>query len=304
MPAQDATGDDRRFAILGATHHAPPPEPGLYLVSTPIGNLADITIRAVQILAAADLIACEDTRVSRVLLEHYGIRTRTIAYHEHNAARQRPKLMAALSEGKSVALISDAGTPLISDPGFRLVADAAEAGRPVIPVPGPSALLAALVASGLSTDSFLFAGFLPQKSGRRRNRIEALSGIPASLVFYESPNRVAATLSDLAAILGGDRPAVVARELTKRFETIRRDTLDALFEYYENEKIKGEIVIIVGAGEEAAQSSGIDIDAALLEALSRLGASAAAGEVAKASGHDRRSLYKRAVELKSQADGS
>lgn len=295
--SQQDRDDGRQFVLLGAAHTAPPLAPALYLVATPIGNLGDITIRALQTLAAADIVACEDTRVSRVLADHYGMSTRLIAYHEHNAVRQRPKLLAALAEGRSVALISDAGTPLVSDPGFRLVAEAAAAGHAIVPLPGPSALLAALVASGLATDTFLFAGFLPAKAAARRRRIERLRTVDASLVFYESPHRLAAALQDLAGGLDGDRPAVVARELTKKFETVRRGTISTLYEYYEKNNIKGEVVIVVGPPAEEVRSADIDIDAALREAMARGGASAAAGEVARATGLDRRTLYKRAVAL-------
>ncbi|MBB4301981.1 16S rRNA (cytidine1402-2'-O)-methyltransferase [Rhodobium orientis] len=301
--ASPTTKDARRtFAVFGASVAAPRLEPGLYVVSTPIGNLGDITLRALQTLTGADVIACEDTRVSRVLTNHYAIDTRLLAYHDHNAEKQRPKLLQMLADGAAVALISDAGTPLISDPGLKLVAESLDAGHRVVPIPGASALLAATVAAGLATDTVLFAGFLPNKGGPRQRRIEALAGIPASLVFYESPNRLAAGLKDLAEVLGADRPAAVARELTKKFETVRRGTLGDLAEGYAGESVKGEIVIVVAPPGEIAETE-IDIDAALAEALSRSGASAAAGEVAKATGRDRRMLYKRAVELKAAATG-
>src|SRR5262245_49582458 len=209
----------RRFSVGGQGLSAPAIPPGLYLVATPIGNLADITLRALEVLAAAELIACEDTRVTSVLLRRYGIAAPLAAYHEHNAARQRPRLLAALAAGKAVALVSDAGTPLVSDPGYRLAAAARDAGHAVIPIPGPSAVLAALVASGLPTDTFLFAGFLPVKAGPRAARLAALAGVPATLVFFEAPQRLGAALAALAAAYGGDRPARVARELTKIHET-------------------------------------------------------------------------------------
>ena len=246
MTSEKPIGAGRRFMLMGAALEAAPLAPALYLVATPIGNLSDITIRALQTLAGADLIACEDTRVSHILLDHYGIRTPLLTYHEHNAAKQRPKLLAALAQGKSVALISDAGTPLISDPGYRLVDDVVAAGFDIVPVPGASALLTAIVASGLATDTFVFAGFLPTKSGARRRRVEALAGIAASLVFYESPRRLPAALKDLCDVLGDERPSVVGRELTKKFETFKRGSLKTLSEYYEDQKIKGEIAIVVG----------------------------------------------------------
>ncbi|TIR21441.1 MAG: 16S rRNA (cytidine(1402)-2'-O)-methyltransferase, partial [Mesorhizobium sp.] len=209
----------RRSYVIGQTEiPARPLAPALYLVATPIGNLADITLRALETLAAADIIACEDTRVSRVLLDRYGIRRRTTAYHEHNAAEAGPKLIAALLAGQSVALISDAGTPLISDPGYRLVGEALDQGIRVVPIPGPSAPLAALTASGLPSDAFLFAGFLPVKTGQRLTRLEALKTVPATLIFFESPRRLAETLGAMVEALGGARKAAIGRELTKTFE--------------------------------------------------------------------------------------
>lgn len=276
---------------------APALSAGLYIVATPIGHLGDVTLRALATLAAADLVACEDTRVTRVLLERYGIRTPTIAYHEHNAGRQRPRLMAELLAGRSVALVSDAGTPLVSDPGYRLVAEVAALGLPVVPVPGASALLSALVVAGLPTDTVLFAGFLPQKGGPRRRRIETLAAVPATLVLYESPHRVAETLADLAAILGADRPAVVARELTKLYETVVRAPLGDLAERFAGAPPKGEIVLVVGPPIER-ETSGEDADALLVAALSTMPASAAAADVSRATGLDRRELYRRALELK------
>ncbi len=276
---------------------APALSAGLYIVATPIGHLGDVTLRALATLAAADLVACEDTRVTRVLLERYGIRTPTIAYHEHNAGRQRPRLMAELLAGRSVALVSDAGTPLVSDPGYRLVAEVAALGLPVVPVPGASALLSALVVAGLPTDTVLFAGFLPQKGGPRRRRIETLAAVPATLVLYESPHRVAETLADLAAILGADRPAVVARELTKLYETVVRAPLGDLAERFAGAPPKGEIVLVVGPPIER-ETSEEDADALLVAALSTMPASAAAADVSRATGLDRRELYRRALELK------
>ncbi|MGO4682556.1 16S rRNA (cytidine(1402)-2'-O)-methyltransferase [Hyphomicrobium sp. 2TAF46] len=222
-----------------------PLEAGLYLVSTPIGNLGDITLRALGVLARADIIYCEDTRHSAKLLQHYSITARTRPFHEHNEDREIERAIEDLEAGKRIAIISDAGTPLLSDPGFKLVRAAAAAGVPVVPVPGASALLAALTASGLPTDAFFFAGFLPPKRASRRARLAELSPIPGSLVFYEAPHRVAETLNDMAGLLG-ERQAVVARELTKLHEEIARGSLAELAETAA-EDMKGEVVIVVGA---------------------------------------------------------
>lgn len=288
----------RAFYVDGAAVPARILEPGLYIVATPIGNLGDITLRGLATLAAADLIACEDTRVTRILTGRYGISTRLVAYHEHNAERQRPVILKLLGEGKAVALVSDAGTPLISDPGYRLVGDALATGHAVIPIPGASAVLAALVASGLPTDGFHFAGFLPPKGEARRSRLAALARISATLVFFEAPQRVAAALSDMAATLGADRPAVVARELTKKFETIRRGTLAGLAEEFAAEPTpKGEIVVLVGAAAEAAPAE-TDIDAMIADLLKHHTVKAAVAEAAALTGLPRRDLYRRALALK------
>ncbi|MBE7183089.1 MAG: 16S rRNA (cytidine(1402)-2'-O)-methyltransferase [Methylobacterium mesophilicum] len=289
--------------MIGATEvRARPIEPGLHLVATPIGNLGDITIRALETLAGADCVACEDTRVTRVLLDRYGIRRRTVAYHEHNAAEAGPKLLAALEQGQSVALVSDAGTPLVSDPGFRLVGSALERGLKVVPVPGPSAVLAALTASGLPTDSFLFAGFLPVKAGARKTRLEGLKGVPATLVFFESPRRLDDTMPAMAEALGAERPAVVARELTKAFEELRRGTLGELAAFYRSaDAPKGEVVICVGPPlGESALARPDDIDALLRQLGSEMGASRAAAEAAKLTGRPKGELFKRLVELKDE----
>src|SRR5258708_3930380 len=217
----------KTYIRAGQPVEPPRPAPGLYLVATPIGNLRDITIRALETLAAADVIACEDTRITRRLLDHYGISTPLTPYHEHNAAAARPKLLARLAGNETVALVSDAGAPLISDPGFKLVRDAREAGRPVIAVPGPSAALAALTSSGLPTDRFFFEGFLPAKTGQRKTRIAELSRIAATLIFYEGGPRVAQSLQALADGLGA-RQAAVCRGLTKLHEEVRRGDLAAL----------------------------------------------------------------------------
>ncbi|QDC02078.1 16S rRNA (cytidine(1402)-2'-O)-methyltransferase [Mesorhizobium sp. 8] len=290
--------------LIGRTEvTARPLETALYLVATPIGNLADITFRALETLAAADVLACEDTRVSRVLLERYGIRRRTTAYHEHNATEAGPKLIAALEAGKSVALISDAGTPLVSDPGYRLVGEALEKGIRVVPVPGASAALAALTASGLPSDTFLFAGFLPVKTGQRKARLEELRAVPATLIFYESPRRLSEALDAMADALGDGRAAAVGRELTKAFEEMRTGTLAALATHYAAaDTPKGEVVVCVGPPLPVEQSAG-DVDALLVSLARDMPASKAAAEAAKMTGQPKQALYRRLLELKDGAGG-
>lgn len=290
--------EERSFLVGSVVVPARALEPGLYLVATPIGNLGDITLRALETLAGADVLACEDTRVTRVLLDRYGIRRRATAYHEHNADEAGPKLLEALAEGKSVALVSDAGTPLVSDPGFRLVERAAEAGIRVIPIPGPSAVLAALVASGLPTDTFLFAGFLPPKDGARRSRLEALKNVPGSLVFFESPRRLGDALAAMEGVLGAVRPAAVARELTKTFEEMRRGTLAELAASYADVTPKGEIVICVGPPGETPAAEPAEVDALLRRLGDEMPASRAAAEAAKMTGLPKSDLFRRLVALK------
>jgi 16S rRNA (cytidine1402-2'-O)-methyltransferase len=222
-----------------------PLQPGLYLVATPIGNLADISLRGLAVLARADLIAAEDTRHSRKLLSHFGIRGELTPYHEHNAAKERPRLLARIRAGFAVALISDAGTPLVSDPGYKLVREALEAGLQVTSVPGPSAALAALTSAGLPTDTFLFAGFLPPKGGQRRKRLEGLKPVPATLIFYETASRLAATLADMAEVFGA-REAAIAKELTKLHESVARGTPAELAAALASTELKGEFVVLVG----------------------------------------------------------
>jgi 16S rRNA (cytidine1402-2'-O)-methyltransferase len=292
---------DPAFSVDGTRIAARPIEPGLYIVATPIGNLGDITLRALATLAAAEIIACEDTRVTRVLTARYGIATPLIPYHDHNAAAQRRRLLAALEAGKAVALISDAGTPLVSDPGYRLVEAVLAAGHKVIPIPGPSAVLAGLVASGLPTDTFLFAGFLPPKETGRRKRLAELAGVPGTLVFFESPQRLAASLNDMAAILGGARRVAVARELTKTFESVRRDSLTALAAAYVEElPPKGEVVVLVGP-PVAAELAAEDVDALLTSLLDSHGVRGAAEAAAAETGISRRDLYQRALALKGKS---
>jgi 16S rRNA (cytidine1402-2'-O)-methyltransferase len=218
---------------------------GLYVVATPIGNLGDITLRALAVLGGADVLYCEDTRHSRTLLAHYGISRPTRAYHEHNAERERPRVLTELAAGRSIALISDAGTPLVSDPGYKLVRAAVAAGHTVTSLPGPSAILASLAAAGIATDAFMFAGFLPPKQKARRTRLEELASVPATLVLFEAPSRVAESLGDIAAVLG-DREAAVARELTKLHEEVRRGTPAELAQWAISTAPRGEMVILVG----------------------------------------------------------
>jgi 16S rRNA (cytidine1402-2'-O)-methyltransferase len=234
---------------------ARPLAPALYLVATPIGNLADVSLRALAILARAEMIAAEDTRHSKKLLSHFALRGALTPYHEHNAERERPKLLARLRAGQSVALISDAGTPLVSDPGYKLVREALDAGLTVISIPGPSASLTALISSGLPTDTFLFAGFLPPKSGARRGRLEQLKTVPATLIFFESSSRLGKSLTDMADLLGA-REAAVAKELTKLHESVTRGRLDRLAADFSGETLKGEFVVLVAppAADQAEPS--------------------------------------------------
>ncbi len=298
----EGAADGRGYSLGTNFYRAPRLESGLYIVSTPIGNLRDITLRALETLAGADLIACEDTRMTSRLLQRYGLRVSMIPYHEHNAAKQRPRLLDALNEGKVIALVSDAGTPLISDPGYRLVGEVVERGHKVIPIPGASAMLAGLVGAGLPSDTLTFAGFLPQKSGQRLRRLSELSAIPSTLIFYESPHRIAAALEAMEEALGGSRRAAVARELTKRFETFERGTLSELAERFRDEKVKGEIVVLVAPPPAAVGVSAEEADDLLRAALVDMQASAAAKFVSKRTGVDRKTLYRRALEIKTERE--
>jgi len=299
---KDGAGTSRTYRLNDMAIAARPLEPALYLVATPIGNLGDITLRALETLAGADVLACEDTRVTRVLLDRYGIQNRPYAYHEHNADEAGPKLIAALDAGKSVALVSDAGTPLVSDPGYRLGQLAIETGHRVVPIPGPSAPLAALVGSGLPNDAFFFAGFLPTKDKARRDRLEELHTVPATLLFFESPHRIGATLAAAAEVLGPARAASVCRELTKTFEEFRRGTLGELAQYYAGDRVvKGEIVLVIGppAAPEAPEQG--EVDALLSQLAATLPAAKAATEAARQTGLPRKDLYQRILELKDGA---
>jgi len=299
-PAQQAGG--RAYMLAGQTVTAPPLAAGLYLVATPIGNLRDVSLRALEVLAAADVIACEDTRVTRKLVSHYGIATPLTPYHDHNAATARPKLIARLGEGARVALVSDAGTPLVSDPGYRLVQAAQAAGHAVTAAPGASAVLAALAVAGLPTDRFFFEGFLPPKEAARRTRIAALARIPATLVLFETGPRLASALADLAAGLG-ERAAAICRELTKMHEEVRRGNLSELARVYrELPEPRGEIVIVTAPPTEPQPATAEEVDALLRNALARLSVKDAVDEVAGVSGQPRRDVYRRALALKADND--
>ncbi len=229
----------------------------LYIVATPIGNLEDVTQRALRVLGEVDVVACEDTRRTRVLLNHFGIKTRTISYHEHNERERAEQICKLLLSGKNVALVSDAGTPLINDPGFRVTNAAIELSLPVVPIPGPTAFVSALVASGLPSDQFFFAGFLPARANARRAKLEELNAIPATLIFFEAPHRIAAALEDALEVLG-NRPAAVARELTKLHEEIARGSLRELMQRFDaGWPARGEIVLVIsGAGIDRAPATG------------------------------------------------
>lgn len=275
-------------------------EAGLYLVATPIGAADDVSLRALAVLRAADVIAAEDTRRARKLLEIHGIGLagrRLLPYHDHNGPARRPALLAALEAGQTVALVSDAGTPLIADPGYRLVEALLDAGHPVRAVPGASAVLAALSVAGLPTDRFLFAGFPPPKPAARARFLADLASIPATLVLYEAPRRVAATLRDMEAAFGAERPAALCRELTKRHEEVRRGSLGALAGAFDGaEPPRGEIVLVIGPPAEKPVEAE-DLDGALREALALMSPKDAVREVARLTGAPRRDVYARALEI-------
>jgi len=268
-------------------------EPGLHLVATPIGNLGDITLRALWVLKGVDRILCEDTRVTGRLLARFGIETPLAAYHDHNAERVRPLALAALRRGERLALVSDAGTPLVSDPGYKLVREALAEGLPVTAAPGPSAALDALILSGLPPDIFLFAGFLPPRAAARRKALAAWRTLPATLIFFEGLSRLAAALGDMRDILG-DRDAAVGRELTKRHEEIRRGTLAVLAGHYRDNPPRGEVAIVVGPPRDSTIDA-TDLDGLLSEKLARLSLRDAVAELATETGLSRRGLYDRAL---------
>jgi len=283
-----------------------PPDPafagamaGLVLVSTPIGNLGDMTLRGLEALRTAELVLCEDTRMSARLLTHYGVSTRTAALHEHNESARIPEILARLQVGARIALISDAGTPLVSDPGYRLVRAAIEAGVPVLAVPGANAATTALVVSGLPPHPYVFYGFAPPRQAARLAAFRALreaerAGLSATLIFYEAPHRLAETLADMAEVFGA-RPAAVARELTKRFEEVRRESLPVLAAFYAANAARGEITIVVGPAPEEAAA---DFEALLVRAMETQSLREAVAAVAAATGTPRKVVYKRALEMR------
>lgn len=273
--------------------------PGLYLIATPIGAARDITLRALDILRSADVIAAEDTRSVRRLMEIHGVpvgERPLVAYHDHNGARARPRLMAALEDGKSVVYASEAGTPMVADPGFDLARAAVAEGHALISAPGPSAVIMALTVSGLPTDRFFFAGFLPNTTSKRKTALAELKSVPGTLVFYESPKRVAAMLADCAAVLGGERQAVLCRELTKKFEEVLRGSLAELMAELEARTLKGEIVVLIDRpGPQIADDA--DLDTLLQKALETQSVRDAADAVATELGLKRRVVYQRALKL-------
>ena len=295
-------GNERSQASDGQASRKPPPlVPGLHIVATPIGNMRDITLRALDVLREADLIACEDTRVFAKLASHYGIAAPTVAYSDATQDAAEPKIVRALAAGKRVALVSDAGMPLISDPGYRLVRAALAADHVVTSAPGASAVPMALALSGLPTDRFFFGGFLPAKESERRRAIASAAAVPATLVFFEAPHRLAASLVDLAELLG-PRPAAIARELTKLFEEVRRGPLTELAQHYAlHLDVKGEIVLVIGPPGETEAPAAERLDEALRSAMAGASVKDAAAEVAARYGLRRRDVYARALELKREA---
>jgi 16S rRNA (cytidine1402-2'-O)-methyltransferase len=295
------TGGDTRFRP-----DPRPLPPGLYFLATPIGAARDITLRALDILATADVLAAEDTRTLRHLMEIHGVALgdrHVFAYHDHNGEAMRPRLLRALAEGKTVAYASEAGTPLVADPGFQLSRAAIAEGYPVHAAPGPSAVLAALTVAGLPSDRFLFAGFLPTSAGPRKKALAELRDVQATLVFYESPKRIARLLAELGESWGSTREAVVCRELTKRFEETSRGTLGSLAESFADRAVKGEIVLLVGRAEPP-ENDPDQIDSALRDALSSLSVKDAAADVAARFNLPRRDLYQRALQISAQEDGA
>ena len=293
------TEPNQGYFIAGTAFTAPPLAPGLYVVATPIGNLRDITLRALETLAAASVILCEDTRMSARLLDHYGIKGRRIALHEHNERAKADDIVRRVAGGEAIALISDAGTPLLSDPGFPLIRALAEAGQPIFPIPGASALLSALVVAGLPTDAFAFHGFLPSKAGARANALKALSDSRETMVFYESPRRLDDTLAAMAEAWG-ERQAAVALELTKRFERVHRGTLPGLAAQFAGAETKGEAVIVVAGAAEAPTPEAADWQAELVAAMANQPLRAAVDAVTEKFGLKRKEVYDAALALKAE----
>jgi 16S rRNA (cytidine1402-2'-O)-methyltransferase len=292
-----AGSTSRSFSVGGQPLAAQKPRPGLYLVATPIGNLGDITLRALETLAGVDVIACEDTRITRRLIERYAIAARLIAYHEHNAAAARPKIMQRLADGAAIALVSDAGTPLISDPGFKLVREVCAAGHAVTALPGASSVLTAVCLAGLPTDRFFFEGFLPAKAASRRARLTELSRIDATLVMFESGNRLADSLADLAAIMDG-RDAAICRELTKLHEEIRRAPVAELARHAAAQETRGEFVLVLGPPRTSTPlMPEHELDQLLRDRLALESVRDAVAHAVELSGRPRRELYARALQL-------
>jgi 16S rRNA (cytidine1402-2'-O)-methyltransferase len=281
---------------------APKAAPGLYLVATPIGNLGDITLRALETLAGVDIVACEDTRITRRLIERFSITATLKQYHEHNAEQARPKILEALARGSSIALVSDAGTPLVSDPGFKLVREVSAAGFPVIALPGPSSVLAALSVAALPTDRFFFEGFLPSKQHARRTRIGELARIDATLVMFESGARVQDSLQDLASIMG-NRDAAICREMTKLHEEVRRATVSDLAAISDTLETRGEFVLVIGPpAADAGLMNDNALDDLLRTSLARGSVKDAVAHAVEVSGRPRREIYARALELAKDGD--
>jgi 16S rRNA (cytidine1402-2'-O)-methyltransferase len=300
--SEDAEGSvDRTFSLGGHVLTAPKAAPGLHLVATPIGNLGDITLRALETLAAVDIIACEDTRITRRLTERYAISALLKPYHEHNAALARPKILERLAQGASIALVSDAGTPLISDPGFKLVREVCAAGFQVIALPGPSSVLTALAVAALPTDRFFFEGFLPPKQTARRARLTELSRIDATLVMFESGNRVQDTLADLAGIMG-DRGAAICREMTKLHEEIKRGPVSQLALAADTLETRGEFVLVIGPPAGSTVMAADELDELLLNSLRHDSVKDAVAHAVELSGRPRREIYARALELSKRRD--
>ena len=287
-PSQHLTGEELQSVSL---------EKGLYVVATPIGHLRDITLRALDTLRTADIILAEDTRQTRKLLDAYDIKTPLSPYHDHNAAKRVPGVIKDLESGKVVALVSDAGTPLVSDPGFKLVRAAVEAGIEVFPLPGASAILAGLVKSGLPSDRFFFAGFLPPKSGARKTALEELASVKATLIFFETGPRIAACLKDMSGVLG-ERDVVLTRELTKRYEEARQGSFEDLIDSVKAEPPRGELVLLIGPPKSGDRWSEEEVISALKVQIAELGVKRASAEIAAQCGWPKRDVYQLALKLK------